>query len=132
MAVEPPRKAPFSTTSVRRPLRAAVMLGFGTSAFSALLLLAVILDKLFINPQVPVGIPTVLIAIALFAGLQMFLLGMLGEYIGRIVLTQNGQPQSIVRYRIAPRASSGSAPSTDAAAPNPDLDPDAEPEDSHA
>ena len=108
----------FSTA----PLRAAVMLGFGTSAFSALLLLAVILDKLFVNPQVPVGIPTVLIAIALFAGLQMFLLGMLGEYIGRIVLTQNGQPQSIVRYRIAPRASST----------NPDLDPDAQPEDSHA
>ncbi len=57
----------------------------------------------------------------------MFLLGMLGEYIGRIVLTQNGQPQSIVRYRIAPRAPSGSAPRApsgplrrlDSAAPQP-------------
>jgi undecaprenyl-phosphate 4-deoxy-4-formamido-L-arabinose transferase len=112
------------------PLRGAVMLGFGTSAFSALLLLSVILDKLFVNPDVPVGIPTVLIAIALFAGLQMFLLGMLGEYIGRIVLTQNGQPQSIVRYRIAPRNASEPAP-----APAPSTRPSASSdatEDAHA
>ena len=93
------------------PLRAASLLGFGTAAFSALMLVMIVVDKFFWNPTVPVGIPTVLIAISLFAGLQMFLLGMLGEYIGRIVLTQNGQPQSVIRYRLAgdaPREASGS------------------------
>ena len=82
------------------PLRAASLLGFGTAAFSALTLVMIVVDKLVWNPEVPVGIPTVLICVSLFAGLQMFLLGMLGEYIGRIVLTQNGQPQSVIRYRM--------------------------------
>jgi undecaprenyl-phosphate 4-deoxy-4-formamido-L-arabinose transferase len=79
------------------PLRAAALLGFGASAFSGCLLLLIVLDKLFINPGLPVGIPTVLVCIALFSGMQMFVLGVLGEYLGRVVLAQNGLRQYVVR-----------------------------------
>jgi glycosyltransferase involved in cell wall biosynthesis len=79
------------------PLRATVVLGFGTAAFSLGLLVLIVLDKLFVNPDVPVGIPTVLVCIALFAGVQMFVLGMLGEYLGRVLLAQSGLPQFVVR-----------------------------------
>jgi undecaprenyl-phosphate 4-deoxy-4-formamido-L-arabinose transferase len=37
---------------------------------------------------------------ALFAGVQCMLLGMIGEYLGRVFLAGNGQPQYIVRYAL--------------------------------
>jgi len=33
----------------------------------------------------------------LFAGVQLALLGVIGEYIGRMFITINGRPQSVVR-----------------------------------
>jgi undecaprenyl-phosphate 4-deoxy-4-formamido-L-arabinose transferase len=83
------------------PLRLSVVLGLVTSAFSLLLLFAILIDKLWVNPNVPVGIPTVLTCIALFSGVQLIVLGMVGEYVGRIYLEQNGMPQYVVRYRHA-------------------------------
>ena len=62
------------------------------------MLVAIVIDKVWINPQVTVGIPSVLTCIALFAGVQLMMLGMLGEYVGRIFLQQNGTPQYVVRY----------------------------------
>jgi glycosyltransferase involved in cell wall biosynthesis len=80
------------------PLRVAVVLGLATSLLSLLMLVGIVIDKLWINPGVPVGIPTVLTFIALFAGVQLVVLGMVGEYVGRVFLEQNGMPQYVVRY----------------------------------
>jgi len=80
------------------PLRLSVVIGMGTSLFSLLLLVGIVIDKLWLNPGVPVGVPTVLTCIALFAGVQLIVLGMIGEYVGRIFLEQNGMPQYVVRY----------------------------------
>jgi len=80
------------------PLRLAIVLGLVTSFFSVLMLAFIVVDKVWLNPGVPVGIPTVLTSIALFAGVQLMVLGMVGEYIGRIFLEQNGMPQFVVRY----------------------------------
>jgi len=85
------------------PLRLSVVLGLVTSFFSVLLLFGILVDKLWVNPNVPVGIPTVLTCIALFAGVQLVVLGMVGEYVGRIFLEQNGMPQYVVRYVQAAR-----------------------------
>jgi undecaprenyl-phosphate 4-deoxy-4-formamido-L-arabinose transferase len=80
------------------PLRIAIVLGLVTSLFSLVMLGLIIIDKIWINPGVPVGIPTVLTSVALFAGVQLMVLGMVAEYIGRIFLEQNGMPQFVVRY----------------------------------
>jgi undecaprenyl-phosphate 4-deoxy-4-formamido-L-arabinose transferase len=40
---------------------------------------------------------SIISAILLFGGLQCLLIGMLGEYLGRIFLTVSGRPQSFVR-----------------------------------
>jgi glycosyltransferase involved in cell wall biosynthesis len=80
------------------PLRLALAVGATASALSLLMLVAIVVDKFWINPQVTVGIPSVLTCIALFAGVQLMMLGMLGEYVGRIFLQQNGTPQYFVRY----------------------------------
>ena len=82
------------------PLRMASWLGMFFAATSFLWLIAIIADKLWISPDVPHGIPTVLACIALFAGVQCMVLGMIGEYLGRVFLTGSGQPQYVVRYAI--------------------------------
>jgi glycosyltransferase involved in cell wall biosynthesis len=80
------------------PLRISAMLGVCTSVASLVLMIAVVIDKLYIDPNVAVGIPTVLIAIVFFAGVQLMILGTVGEYLGRIFLDQSGSPQFVVRY----------------------------------
>ena len=80
------------------PLRFSALLGVVTSFSSVLLMVAVVIDKLYINPDVGIGIPTVLITIVFFAGIQLMILGTVGEYLGRIFLDQSGSPQFVVRY----------------------------------
>ena len=70
----------------------------------------VVIDKLFINPNVAVGIPTVLVTIVFFAGVQLVILGTVGEYLGRIFLDQSGTPQFVVRYVKGPETSPASTP----------------------
>jgi undecaprenyl-phosphate 4-deoxy-4-formamido-L-arabinose transferase len=36
-------------------------------------------------------------AVLLLSGVQLLILGIVGEYLGRLYLTANGKPQSIVR-----------------------------------
>ena len=45
-----------------------------------------------------IGIPTVLVCVTFLAGVQLFVMGVVGEYVGRIFLHLNGKPQFIVRY----------------------------------
>jgi hypothetical protein len=80
------------------PLRLAGLLGLLTSTVSLFLLVAVVIDKLYLNPDVPVGLPTVLATIVFFAGVQLVILGTIGEYLGRLFLDQSKSPQFIVRY----------------------------------
>jgi len=80
------------------PLRVAALLGVFASAGSLLLMVAIVIDKLYINPGVVVGIPTVLLTIVFFAGVQLVILGTMGEYLGRMFLDQSGSPQFVVRY----------------------------------
>jgi hypothetical protein len=39
----------------------------------------------------------VLVAILVFAGVQLVMLGLIGEYLGRLFLTENQTPQFVVR-----------------------------------
>jgi len=80
------------------PLRCATLAGLVTSALSLPLLVAIIVDKLFIAPDVTVGIPTVLVCLTFFSGMQLFVLGAVGEYVGRAFLQLHGKPQSVTRY----------------------------------
>jgi glycosyltransferase involved in cell wall biosynthesis len=80
------------------PLRVSALLGALTALASLFLMVAVVIDRLYINPDVAVGIPTVLITVIFFAGVQLVILGALGEYLGRIFLDQSKSPQFVVRY----------------------------------
>ncbi len=80
------------------PLRIATAVGLLASVSSIFLFIAIAIDKLYLNPDVTVGIPTVLTTIVFFAGLQLLILGVIGEYLGRLFLDHCKSPQYVVRY----------------------------------
>ena len=53
------------------PLRLSAVLGTGASVASLVLMVAVVIDKLYFNPDLAVGIPTMLIIVIFFAGVQL-------------------------------------------------------------
>jgi len=80
------------------PLRLSALTGLATAGISLLLLVAIVIDKLYISPDVPHGLPTVLVVIVFFAGVQLIILGTIGEYLGRLFLDHSESPQFVVRY----------------------------------
>jgi glycosyltransferase involved in cell wall biosynthesis len=80
------------------PLRMAVWIGCSVSALSVFMMLFIWIDKIWITKNLTPGIPTVLGCIVFFSGLQLMMVGLIGEYLGRLYLDSTGTPQSIVRY----------------------------------
>jgi hypothetical protein len=46
--------------------------------------------------KTPQGWGSIMAAVLLLSGVQLLILGIVGEYLGRLYLTINGKPQSIV------------------------------------
>lgn len=81
-----------------KPLRISVYVGLLASVLSLFSLVAILIDKLWITKNVTLGIPTVLGSVVFFSGIQLMILGLVGEYLGRLYLDQTGTPQYVVRY----------------------------------
>ena len=81
-----------------KPLRLSIYVGLLTSCLSVVALIAILIDRIWITPNVTLGIPTVLGTIVLLAGIQLMILGLVGEYLGRLYLDQTGTPQYVIRY----------------------------------
>ena len=87
----------FTAFSVK-PLRAATfigilcaLLGFGSGLF--------VVYKKLMFPEVPVGYTSMLATLLFVGGMIMLLLGLIGEYVGRIYISINQSPQYVVRER---------------------------------
>ena len=85
------------------PLRISVYVGLITSCLSIVSLFLILIDKLWIQKDLTVGVPTVLGSIVCFSGVQLMMLGLVGEYLGRLYLDQTGTPQYIVRHSSRPK-----------------------------
>ena len=82
----------FST----RPLQLSISLGLGMAALGALGSIYVVVDY-FIEPSVSTGWSSLVVLMLVFTGAQLIILGLLGEYIGRMFIHVGGRPQAIVR-----------------------------------
>jgi undecaprenyl-phosphate 4-deoxy-4-formamido-L-arabinose transferase len=71
------------------------MLGFLMAGFGFLFALEVIGEH-FLYQQ-PMGWSSLMAALLVFSGTQLLVLGMAGEYIGRLYLTVNKKPQFVVK-----------------------------------
>lgn len=85
----------FTAFSVK-PLRIATILGFLTAVVGFVFGIIVILNKL-INPQVLLGYSSIMAVLLFLSGIIMIMLGMIGEYIGRIYICINNAPQYVIR-----------------------------------
>lgn len=82
----------FST----KPLRIATMSGSVFACFGFLYGIYTVIKKL-VNPAVPVGFSSLMSAIMFIGGMMMLMLGLIGEYIGRMYICMNNAPQFVVR-----------------------------------
>ncbi len=78
------------------PLRAATFLGLLT-ALGGLVFFGVIIYLWFEDRGPQYGWGWVTSAVLLFSGAQLVMLGLIGEYLGRMFLTVNQRPQAVVR-----------------------------------
>ena len=77
------------------PLRISAMLGLGLAGLGGLLVIVVVIEALV--RETPPGYASLMAAILLISGVQLVGMGMIGEYLGRLYLSSNRKPQSIVR-----------------------------------
>ena len=89
----------FTAFSVK-PLRLASfagilcsLLGFGFGVWA-------VINKLFINPDAPIGYSSLMAAVLFIGGVLMLVLGLIGEYVGRIYICINQSPQYVVGRKL--------------------------------
>ena len=82
----------FSTS----PLRFATYLGMFTAVGAILYLIFVIIQKLVVGIPVP-GYPTLIVLLLFFSSMQLFCIGIIGEYVGRTFEQTKGRPVYIAK-----------------------------------
>ncbi|HEV2335832.1 MAG TPA: glycosyltransferase family 2 protein [Stellaceae bacterium] len=87
------------------PLRLSTLTGFALSLMGTIGSIVVLTEALFFDP--PAGWASLMAAVLLLSGVQLLILGIVGEYLGRLYLTANRKPQSVVKsvIRAAPTRS---------------------------
>jgi glycosyltransferase involved in cell wall biosynthesis len=88
------------TSHSKVPLRLATMVGFGASALSFAVGLAYLVYKLIFWDRFALGIAPVVIGLFFFASVQLFFIGILGEYLGAIHTKVAKRPLVIEKERI--------------------------------
>jgi undecaprenyl-phosphate 4-deoxy-4-formamido-L-arabinose transferase len=105
-----PRKSGRSNYTIRRllrlflamllnfsvmPLRLSTILGISMAGFGVLGFLSVVVEAL--HGRTPEGWASLMVVTLLLSGVQLIILGILGEYLGRLFVTINDKPQFVIR-----------------------------------
>ena len=85
----------FTAFSIQ-PLRFATLVGV-FCAMSGFLYGIYTIIKRLINPNVPIGFSSMMSALVFIGGMIMLMLGLIGEYVGRIYISLNNSPQYVIR-----------------------------------
>jgi glycosyltransferase involved in cell wall biosynthesis len=85
------------------PLRAATLVGLLLAA-AGLVALVTVAVLWFRNVGPNYGFGWIMAALLVFSGTQLVMLGLIGEYLGRMFLTVNQRPQSVVREVVSSRS----------------------------
>ena len=85
----------FTSFSVK-PLRIATYMGVITAGAGFLYLLYIVIRQ-FVNGAAPLGWSSTMAILLLLGGMILMVLGLIGEYVGRIFMCSNAAPQYVVR-----------------------------------
>lgn len=117
----------FTAFSIK-PLRAATWVG-ALFALAAIVVAAVMAVRKLAGADVEPGWTSIVVLILLVGGVQVLMLGLVGEYVGRLFMSVNGAPQYLVRERAgwregedgsaAPGGAGGASSPIEAAASSP-------------
>jgi len=88
------------TNHSKVPLRLAAMLGFATALLSLLVAIGYLVYKLLFWKNFPLGTAPLVIGLFFFASVQLFFIGILGEYIGAIHTQVLKRPLVVEKERI--------------------------------
>ena len=86
----------FTAFSVK-PLRMATWTGILCAIAGFLYGIYTIIKKLVLGDMVAVGFSALMSSIMFLGGMILFMLGMMGEYIGRMYISMNNAPQYVIR-----------------------------------
>ena len=79
------------------PLRFFFIFGFIISGISLVIMIFIFIEKL-LNPTIPMGYASLILAIIFFSGIQILFLGFISEYIGKILRIVNKDRQYIIDF----------------------------------
>ena len=85
-----------------KPLRIATFSGFCISLFGLVLAMIIIIQKLILKDAVSAGWPSLMTVVLILDGAIMIMLGLVGEYVGRIYVTMNKSPQYVIKDEANP------------------------------
>lgn len=88
----------FST----KPLRIATVSGTVLACGGFIFGIYTIIRK-FVNPQAPMGYPSLMTALLFIGGMLLVVLGLIGEYVGRMYICMNRSPQFVIRELVKSR-----------------------------
>ena len=93
----------FTAFSIQ-PLRFATLIGVLCAGSGFLYGIYTIIKRLFI-PDVPMGFSSLMSVLVFIGGMIMLMLGLIGEYVGRIYISLNNSPQYVIREIIRQKES---------------------------
>ena len=86
----------FTAFSVK-PLRIATWTGISCAILGFIYGLYTIIKKFILGDAVAVGFSALMSSVMFIGGMILFMLGILGEYIGRMYISMNNAPQYVIR-----------------------------------
>ncbi len=87
----------FTAFSVK-PLRVATVIGAISAIAGFLYAIYTVIKKIFIQPpELVTGFSALMSSIMFIGGMLMLMLGLVGEYIGRMYISMNNSPQYVIR-----------------------------------
>jgi len=79
------------------PLRISVFVGLSSTVTGIIVLIYILMRKFLVWDEVTTGWTSIIGTVLLCSGVQLFCLGMVGEYVGRIFLLLNRKPQYTIK-----------------------------------
>lgn len=85
----------FTAFSVK-PLRIATGIGVTLAGLGFIYGIYTVIKRL-VRPDIPAGYSAIMSAIVFIGGMMMLMLGLIGEYIGRMYISMNNSPQYVIK-----------------------------------
>ena len=101
----------FTSFSVL-PLRIASFLGLFVALLGVAFAAWFFVEGM-LHPEIQRGWASIIVTLLIASGIQLLVLGMIGEYLGRLFLQDSGRPQFVVRNRMNCDPPAPSSPRTD-------------------